>query len=363
MGRRSKKTTALLAFLVSATVALLGHEAAGRKDPELRPDAIRYISRIINEYPIVCLGEGVHQAQNPHALIKTLLSDGEVLNALDVVIVEFATSRYQAVLDDFIMGRDVPYAELCRAWRDTSTSPITPWNSPLYYELLQLIRANNRSLTPDKQLRVLGGDPPIEWEQIKNREEFQNAPKQRNAYVSNLAIEQAFKLNKKVLIIYGGAHLPKVPVGSQDEIRDSITYRIELEYPGSVRAIEFLRPDDLRIEDRIPELEEGTIYETGDHWIGQINAELLFPETYTVVTDEKMGERRWEKGVLYKGVVVKDIFDALIYIGPSSDWLIVRDAPDPYQDDEYWAELNRRSMIRFNRPMDISLRKPPAPGP
>jgi hypothetical protein len=215
-GGKDKKLTGALALLVSATVVLPGPEAADRKDPVPRADAIRSVSRMINEYSIVCLGEGGHQA----------------------------------ALDDFIMGRDGPYDELCRVWRDTSTSPITPWDSPLYFELLELIRANNGSLAPSKRVRVLGGDPPIEWEQITSREDFRNAPRQRNDCVSKLAKEQAFKLNKKVLIIYGGAHLPGAPVGAPDDIRNSITYRIQRDFPGSVRAIEFLRPEDLRIEDR-----------------------------------------------------------------------------------------------------------------
>jgi len=363
MAGKSAKVIVLLSLFAVTDVVLPGREAIAQRNTVQQTDAIRYIANLISEYPIVCLGEGGHQARKPHEFLRALLSDPDVLRELDVVIVEFATSRYQRVLDDFIMGRDVPYDELCRVWRDTSTSPIAPWNSPLYFELLKLIRDNNRSLAANKRIRVLAGDPPIEWEKIRNRRDFEDASTSRNDYASELAMEQAFTLNKKVLIIYGGAHLPKASVGAKDDPRNSISYRIQLEHRGLLQVIEFLQPEDLGVEDRMNELEEGMIYVTKDHWIGEIDARRFFPETYTIVTDSETGEKRWEKGVLYRGLPVKELFDALIYIGPSSEWGIVGDSPEIYQDEEYWTELNRRSMIRFGRSMDSRLRKnPPGDG-
>ncbi|MHC4080050.1 MAG: hypothetical protein ACYS15_04765 [Planctomycetota bacterium] len=195
---RSNKTTALLAFLVSATVVLLGHEAAGRKDPELRPDAIRYISRMINEYPIVCLDEGGHQAQNPHALIKTLLSDGEVLNALDVVMVEFATSRYQAVEQPALL-RTAATDPGEQPFADSGQAASRSWRGPAH-----------RMGTDQEQRR------------FSERREAEKRLGDQPGDRTGVQVEQ------EGVDHLGGAHRPKAPVGSQDDIRNSITYRIEL---------------------------------------------------------------------------------------------------------------------------------------
>ena len=320
-------------------------------------DPIRYIARVLREYPIVCLGEGGHAVADSHEIIRQILSDTNIQNILDVIIVEFANERYQAVLDDFVLGKDVDFGKLAKIWRDTSTSPISPWDSPVYYELLKKARENNRTLAPDKKIRILAGDPLIKWEEISSRDDFRKFRVPRNPYVSELAIEQAFKLNKKVMIIYGGLHLARVNVGPEGDPRNPITPRIERKHPDSVKFVEFMKPEDLQITDRLSSFEKGKLYETRNHWVGKISAEYLFPGVYAPQLNEKTGEVTANKMALYKNYLVEDIVDALIYIGPSKDWKVADGSREAYQNEDYWAELNRRSQIRFGQPMDESLRK------
>lgn len=54
---------------------------------------------------------------------------------------------------------------------------------------------------------------------------------------------------------------------------------------------------------------------------------------------------------LFKGHKVRDLVDALIYIGPSDQWVFVPPPREAY-DEEYWKELNRRSMILFGQSLD-----------
>ncbi len=320
-------------------------------------DPIQYIAQVLREYPIVCLGEGNHAVADSHEIIRQILSDTNIQNIVDVIIVEFANERYQAVLDDFILGKDVDFGELAKVWRDTGTSPISPWDSPVYYELLKKVRENNRSLAADKKIRILAGDPLIKWEEINSRDDFRKFRVPRNPYVSELAIEQAFKLNKRVMIIYGGLHLARVNVGPEGDPRNPITPRIELKHPDSVKYVEFMKPEDLQITDRLSSFEKGKLYETRSHWVGKISAEYFFPGVYAPQLNEKTGEVTTKKMALYKSYLVEDIVDALIYIGPCKDWKIADGSQEAYQDEDYWAELNRRSQIRFGRLMDESLPK------
>jgi hypothetical protein len=214
-------------------------------------DPVQYIVQALGKHSIICIGEGDHAVVDSHEIIRQIISDKNIQNILDVIIVEFATKRYQAVLDDFIQGKEVDFRELAKVWRDTSTSPITPWDSPIYYELLKKVRENNRSLSPDKKIRILAGDPLIKWEEIQNRDDFRKFRMPRNQYVSELAIEQTFQLNKKVMIIYGGIHLARINVGPEGDPRNPITYRIQLKHPDSVKYIEFMKPEDLHITERL----------------------------------------------------------------------------------------------------------------
>lgn len=314
-------------------------------------DAVEYIRRAVETVPIVMLAEGGHSAREPHRFLRRVLSDPGVLAAVDVIVVEFAAGAHQGVLDAYIRGEDVPFDTLSRIWRDTQQSPVGPWDSPLYQTLLEVIRDANVRLAPERRVRVLAGDPPIDWERIRTRDDYLAASTPRDPYVAALATEQAFRHGRHVLVVFGGVHLPKATIAPGDP-RNSITSRILANHPGAVRAIEFLKPEDLGIGDRIGELREGTAYPTERHWIGDVDAGLLFPMVYAPVTNPGTGQQEMQEVRLYAGRPVRDLFDALVYIGPSHSWEIVQPAFDQGRDAAYLAELNRRSILRFGRPFD-----------
>jgi hypothetical protein len=338
-----------MALMVSSVVgAEVG--AGGLAEEDCPTDPVGYIQRTLQAYPIVCLAEGGHQANEPHQFLRRVLGDNTILRTVDVIIVEFAAAKHQATLDAYIRGEDIPFATLSNVWRDTGQSPVAPWDSPLYHQLLEVIQNGNRDLPPDKKVRVIAGDPPIDWERIKTREDFEAYCTPRDPYVAELAMEQAFHLGKRVLIIFGDAHLPRVPIAPEDP-RNSITYRILSQRPDAVRAIGFIDPENLGVEDRIDELVQETVYSTDRHWVGEINAGLFFPEIYSLVTDANTGEQEWQKVELYSEYLVRDLFDALVYIGLSSEWEYVAGSFYQERDEEYLTELNRRSLVRFGHPL------------
>jgi len=103
-------------MLCICTLVLIAPLASGGDssaiDEENPYNPIQYIVNVLREYPIVCLGEGGHAVADSHKIIRQILSDKNIQNIVDVIIVEFATARYQAVLDDFIQGKDVDFGEL-----------------------------------------------------------------------------------------------------------------------------------------------------------------------------------------------------------------------------------------------------------
>jgi hypothetical protein len=315
-------------------------------------DAIDYIRRSVEEFPIVALAEGGHSALEAHEFLRRVLSDRTIVSTVDVIIVEFATALHQAALDAYISGEDVPFEELSKVWRDTSVSPVDPWNSPLYQELLKVIREANSALSPAQQVRILAGDPPIDWTTIDTREDFRRASRPRDTYVADVAIEQAFDLGKKVLIVFGGAHLPRVPVGAEDDPRNSLTYRILSRHPNGVKAVGFLNPENLGVVDRMDELVAESVYDTQEHWLGELGAEGFFPHVFSRVTDPETGEVSWQELPLYHEYRVRDLFDGLVYIGPPSEWTVVPAVFEEERDEAYLAELDRRSRLRFGRPFD-----------
>ncbi len=76
-----------------------------------------------------------------------------------VIVVEFATTAYQSLLDRYVAGEDVPLNELQQVWQKT-TQTNGVWNSPVYADFFAAVRETNKKLPANQQLRVLAGDPP-----------------------------------------------------------------------------------------------------------------------------------------------------------------------------------------------------------
>ncbi len=83
------------------------------------------------------------------------------------IVVECGNALDQDVADRFVRGDDVPYEILRKIWLDT-TQAQPACDTPQAEETLGT-RAVNASLRREQQIRVLLGDPPIRWEEVKTK--------------------------------------------------------------------------------------------------------------------------------------------------------------------------------------------------
>ena len=121
--------------------------------------------------------------------------------------IECGNSLYQDLLDRYTSGADVPFREVRKVWRNT-TQP--PCGLSGFYELLvPLVRAINQKLPRDKALRVLAGDPPFDWDQIKNAEDLRKAvlSLRRDTSIASVIEKQVLAKHRKVLMLMGIFHM------------------------------------------------------------------------------------------------------------------------------------------------------------
>ena len=83
----------------------------------------------------------------------------------DDIAVECGDSLYQPVLDRYIAGVDVAFSEVRKVWRNTKQSMCG--TSGFFEQFFPLVWAINRKLPAGRRLRVLAGDPPVDWDQVK----------------------------------------------------------------------------------------------------------------------------------------------------------------------------------------------------
>jgi hypothetical protein len=83
------------------------------------------------------------------------------------IVVEFGNALYQDTIDAFVLnGQPVADADLRPVWRNTTQSPVQTWDAPVYEQFFRRVRAVNWTLPPSKRVRVLLGDPPLDWSKV-----------------------------------------------------------------------------------------------------------------------------------------------------------------------------------------------------
>jgi hypothetical protein len=165
---------------------------------------------------ILAIGD-THQRRFDSELRIAVVRQREFARKVRFIVVEFANTADQPILDRYINGENVPLTELQRVWRNTCC-PDT-WDSPVYAEFLAAVRDVNKSLPANLRLRVLAGDPPAG-----------TPATERDRSAVSVLNEHVLGKGAKALVIYGGGHLI-YPVGE-------ITKAVQAVHPGRIFVVE-----------------------------------------------------------------------------------------------------------------------------
>ena len=177
-----------------------------RPQPAVPVDAITAILDAFGSHRVVALGEGPHGNEQGHAFRLSLIRDPRFAGTVHDILVEFGSGRYQALMDRFVNGENVPYQDLRHVWQDTTVAGAV-WDRPIYEEFFRAVRTVNASLSPERRLRVLLGDAPIDWSLVKTREDLRRWGMAKDGYAGNLIKKEVLAKQRRVLVVYGDGHL------------------------------------------------------------------------------------------------------------------------------------------------------------
>ena len=191
--------------MLIALVALLTQSVTGNlAENPLSGNARATVIGLFKTSDVVCIPER-HGDRVVHDFLRDLITDTSLPEAgVTDIVVEFGSARYQGVMDRYIAGETVKKTELQKAWRDTTQFLV--WDSPLYESFFQMVRDVNAKLPVNKRLRVLLGDPPIEWERVRTKEDYIKFA-DRDLSMANVIQREVLEKKRKALLIAGGMHL------------------------------------------------------------------------------------------------------------------------------------------------------------
>jgi hypothetical protein len=130
-------------------------------------DATTAILAAFEKYEVVGMS-AAHGNKDLDDFILDLIRNPAFPSKVNDVAVECGNSLYQPVLDRYIAGDEVPLSDVRLVWRNSTQTMCGM--SGFYAVLFPLVRRINQKLPQERKLRVLAGDPPIDWSKAQRPE-------------------------------------------------------------------------------------------------------------------------------------------------------------------------------------------------
>ena len=173
-------------------------------------DPIAAIVEAFRTHNVVTLTDP-HGNVQIQSFVLSLVRDPRFPDAANDIVIETASARYQDALDRFVRGDDVEADVLRKAWEDHTVANSLGVQAE---ELIRAVRAVNASLTEARRLRVIAGDPPIDWDNIASRRDHARWIELRDSYPADLIRRHVLDRGRRALVVYGQGHLQRRQVAT-----------------------------------------------------------------------------------------------------------------------------------------------------
>ncbi len=329
-----------MAATVMFTFGPLGAKEQAGQEP--RPETgVRSVVAAFGRFPVVALGMN-HRDQDEADFSLVLIRDPGFVTEVNDIVIEAGNALYQTDLDRYIAGDTVAPERLQLVWRNT-TQPIaceSRWNK----QLLDVVREVNKRQPPAHRLRVLAGDPPINWDKIRTPADLAPFTAQRDTHFASVVEDQVLAKHRKALLIIGAGHILKRPIswaGATEPPAPTVTMLIEGKYPNSIYVIsphQDFGEHNSELEPRLAQWPTPSVAVLKDSWIGQLEAGLSFRGKI-----RRIGSDPSKVEDPYPGLRMQDIADAYLYLGPSTSMHEVKCLQET--GTAYSRELERRMQL------------------
>lgn len=195
-------------LIVASAVALLAQAPA--PGPAVRIDPVDAIVEAFKSHQVVMLPGG-HGSKHFHDLLLAVVRDPRMPGTLTDIVVEFGTSRHQDLIDRYVRGDAMPDRAIRQAWQNTAIAGMAN-DGPYVEEFYRAMRVLNAPLPLQKRYRVLGGDPPIDWDNVTTRDDVRKWGVRRDTFPADLIRREVVERGRRALVVYGQQHFPRKEV-------------------------------------------------------------------------------------------------------------------------------------------------------
>jgi hypothetical protein len=324
----------ILTFSIAFTAGVPRVAAQPQNAQEPVTQVTSAIIKLFDQHRIVMLGE-MHESIQEHALLNKLVAAPGFSERVNDIVVETCNSLYQDAMDRYVGGENVLAERLRLSWENVVGAPGGVAVAP-YHGLYATIRSVNQGLPKDRQLRVLCGDPPIDWSRVETRDDIAPFLGFRDEHYASVVRYDVLALRRKALLIMGSGHFQRRE-GKPGAIEQQMIQAFVKPYvilPGSNIVGTY---DDLDV--RFEQQPAPWLMEMKDSWLASLprwqeSPVIGYPAMAVLKT--KLGT--WEQTA-----------DAYLYLGPRDKLTQGGEAFD-LEGTPYGNELRRRWKIIFPKP-------------
>jgi hypothetical protein len=226
----------------------------------------------------------------------------------------------------------VPERELAQIWRNTVGGRVL-WDAPVYGEFFHHVRDANRRLPKAQRMRVLLGDPAVDFDALRgpaDRDELPE-PGERDRFFASVVEREVLAKGRRALLVVGGDHLRRGQHANDDPTQPNVGTLLERSRPGELFVV-----DPLPFNER-----------DGDDVHDWVEDELRsWPRpSFALVEGTWLGAQKMSFRALGRVPRYEEQVDAVLWLGPESSLTASQADPSLYRSGAYAAELTRRSEI------------------
>ncbi len=326
--------------LAGALAAMTLVIAAQARDPVAEP-AIDGVIKALQSHQLVAITDP-HGNAGMRDFLRRLVADPRFADTVNDIVLEIGNARYQPIVDDYVNGGSVDEYALAEAWLNTTVAN----QMSADVDLFRLVRRINSSRPADRRVRLLLGDPPIDWSKVQTRADHFAWLAQRDSYPAALIQTEILAKRRKALIIYGHLHFQRRNIQSNFEMGDwraeTIVSLIERAGPTRVFAIWRLEQTLVDVFPKASSWPVPAFASVRGTSLGAIDIGRLMatPSRFRIVNGKPEPVAKDQ----YATLPVERQLDAVLYLGPDSRRLIEPSA-EPCRRPGFLEERLRRIAL------------------
>jgi hypothetical protein len=298
-------------MILLLVVALAGQTLTGQ--PAVPVQATAAIVDAFRTHSVVAVTAG-HGEERGYAFLVSLIRDPRFVKVVNDIVIEEGNSHYQDVADRFVRGEIVAPESLRAIWRDNTQPGLSadePWE-----QIFTAVRLVNASLGKARQIRIVLGDPPIDWKNVSTTADHRRWIEMRETVPVELIQREVLAKRRRALVTYGQMHFQRKQILANYESEgaaETLVSRLEKLTGIKVFTI-FTFTEIAKLQPSVAAWPVPSIAKVRGTLLGEADLALYFPSMQQryAIRDGKVTPIPRDQ---WRTLRAEDQFDAVLYPG------------------------------------------------